>query len=1271
MISRSTVFRKALSAALAVIMAAGAVMMPGSVFSPVTAAADGGPVGDVIFNEPISTPQPYTGAGDLNWDIVDHSGYDGAYTQSAPGRKGTSELYNGFETPDHVVLQGDDIRFFGYESPAYVDSVFTDLFDVRGVSFILRPVNMDFHSFSEAGFLFNGEFDNTGTTTTYTGYALVLKCGNVAGMQENDASAVNKATLCLYYIDNEPWNSGYFQPGNVTGSRTLVSVLKTGINNKDSTPFRVSLEVDAYRAFNLYVDGMLRSSVSAADVEGGAVGPTGFGFYTGYYGHGCSILTRIYFENTEFDVNFELKDTQAEVRFVDIVGGGEIRAPEAIASVMAGQRYRIVQPRYIYSSVSGFIYILKSNSRYASIDSDIVLTYQTNPLRNTTTLFYEVKYEGDISDIGVKNARVNDEPWNSGSADDPVLVGAEDIVEYQITVFSPPGDPAATPPGYGEIRDTIPTGMTIDETGITGVKSAVPVPGAISWKLDATGMTITWSIPYGMYPVTVSARAVVNVWQSQGTLYVNSASVQAAAGFVSTDSTYHVYTPYKITEQYYEYDELAGMPTTNKLPYPYYVTKYKELEDYQARGLAEPQVRMYILKGFDIGRGFKEGIDDDVYDYLSSVIPGGFRPAGTVDDVRAFIDTLIKEWHGQNEVWNTVRFYYMPVYVTIHYADENGDPINAPSFIAEQVMPLSDYYIKMASFDPFVFNGSKWNYYDYKLTDPTTGVDMIVGDMAVYPPAGPLFPAAGMDGSKHVTLYFTDRQAVVVNFKEYKNPLNILHNKMTFFFDTDFDITAAVATSPTSGNSLFDDIDLTGVMGKVYQYSGFYTIDGGLGQAGIPGLITSACEITLFFRTQYLLIEKYHALGEDGGIIELAPDDETLFYGGDPFAGDPPAEIFSADMTKKYVYKGYKLDNDSNPLNEGTPSISSMTGDTVIIYVYELELTAEPSPSPSPELPSPSPELPSPSPSTSPSTSPSQQPQTPGGGGGGGGGGGTISTQTSPPPPSPSPSPLPGQPQTPAPSMPGTAGIGDKVPLSPFISDHVAYIIGYPEGDVRPERNVSRAETATVFFRLLTDEIRKEYWTRDNAFSDSTYSDWYNTAVSVMTSMGVIKGYPDGLFRPDGDITRAELATIAARFAGMMQMVEGEALKFNDISGHWAEASINRAAAIGWVNGYPDGSFKPEQPITRAEFMTLVNRVMGREPESADDLLPGEMAVWPDNSDTGAWYYLAVQEATNSHIPEFKAKKVPRLDFYYEYWVEMTKNRDWLSLETKWIADYS
>ena len=234
-----------------------------------------------------------------------------------------------------------------------------------------------------------------------------------------------------------------------------------------------------------------------------------------------------------------------------------------------------------------------------------------------------------------------------------------------------------------------------------------------------------------------------------------------------------------------------------------------------------------------------------------------------------------------------------------------------------------------------------------------------------------------------------------------------------------------------------------------------------------------------------------------------------------------------------------------------------------------------------------------------------------------------------------------------------TVEIEDDDALGLNTTDHFAYIVGYGNGEVRPQNNITRAEVATIFFRLLTDDVRDENLTKTNRYSDVTRADWYNTAVSTLSSMGIITGYPDGTFRPNAAITRAEFAAIAARFDN-----DGDktAAKFSDIASHWAKDEISIAYNNGWITGYPDGTFGPQRDITRAETMTLVNRVLNRQPETEDDLLPN-MTVWTDNANPNAWYYLAVQEATNSHYYKFKTNSK------YEKWTELRETRDWTQLE--------
>ena len=230
-------------------------------------------------------------------------------------------------------------------------------------------------------------------------------------------------------------------------------------------------------------------------------------------------------------------------------------------------------------------------------------------------------------------------------------------------------------------------------------------------------------------------------------------------------------------------------------------------------------------------------------------------------------------------------------------------------------------------------------------------------------------------------------------------------------------------------------------------------------------------------------------------------------------------------------------------------------------------------------------------------------------------------------------------------------------PAKPALNtaDHYAYLMGYPDGTVRPGGSITRAEATTIFFRLLTEESRSQFWATENRYSDVSTGQWYNNAVSTMTRAGIVNGYPDGTFRPNAPITRAEMAKIIALFAKL----EPSAERFPDTAGHWAEAYIRLAAGNGWIEGYPDGTFRPNQSITRAETVTMIDRVLERVPKDESRLLPhSAMLTFPDCR-PGQWFYIAVQEAANSHIYERAASE----QHGDEQWKELRDNRDWTRLE--------
>lgn len=251
------------------------------------------------------------------------------------------------------------------------------------------------------------------------------------------------------------------------------------------------------------------------------------------------------------------------------------------------------------------------------------------------------------------------------------------------------------------------------------------------------------------------------------------------------------------------------------------------------------------------------------------------------------------------------------------------------------------------------------------------------------------------------------------------------------------------------------------------------------------------------------------------------------------------------------------------------------------------------------------------------------------------------------PPPAPPDDPGPAPEPDPDEEKPPT------IPPALESKDHFAYIVGYPDGTVQPEAHISRAEVASIFFRLMTDEFRKSNWAEENPYSDVNPGSWYNNAVSTCARAGLIYGFMDGTFGGEKHITRAEFAAIAARFLSEETVPDSG---FSDLGNHWAKKEIDRAVAAGWIKGFPDGTFHPNAYITRAEVMSLVNRMLGRR--AAPEGMLADMIVWSDNP-VSAWYYAIVQEATNGHTYDRDGEYGP------ETWTGLTENRDWTELEQR------
>ena len=271
------------------------------------------------------------------------------------------------------------------------------------------------------------------------------------------------------------------------------------------------------------------------------------------------------------------------------------------------------------------------------------------------------------------------------------------------------------------------------------------------------------------------------------------------------------------------------------------------------------------------------------------------------------------------------------------------------------------------------------------------------------------------------------------------------------------------------------------------------------------------------------------------------------------------------------------------------------------------------------------------------------------------------------PPTSPSPNPQPPNPQPPNPQPPNPQHPNPQhpnppspidfdeldAPLIPFSPNHYLYLIGDTDGLIRPTDNITRAEIATIFFRLITDDLREQMWVQSNPYPDIMQRNWFNNAVSTMTNIGILHGMPNGTFEPNRAITRAEFATVVSRF--IERDYTGEDY-FRDITGHWAQTYINTIGSLGWVIGVGNGNYEPNREITRAEAAAIVNRLLVRHLATGADLLPG-MITWPDNADTTAWFYLDLQEATNSNSYEMKD------DGYHKTWIELISDPNWLALE--------
>ncbi|MCL1817171.1 MAG: hypothetical protein FWG43_06195, partial [Clostridiales bacterium] len=416
--------RRIISSLVVVCMLAGLLFIGFS--TPLIARASG----DVIINGP--EPQPLVGrfgAGDMAWDFYDHpyadvagyGGYDKAYTPKV------SEARYGFATPHHIVSLNDDIFFNGYGIAPYLDYVFARPDALTNISFTLHPEQMEFHSFSEMGFLFNGSFTESGGKKYYTGYALILKCANSAGMMEKDPSAPNNASLGVYYLNNELWDTEDFKPGDVSSTRQLRGMLVPEIKDKDNTAYNIRVEFATQTRVEL--NGVERLNIPL-DSSG-----RGFGFYAGYYEHNCDILNLLNF----YDVIIEAqtpKPAPAEAQVKFMAANTQIRVPETETGFI-GQTYTVHPPtRILYE---GKLYEYSYSNMSDLPLYDINLVYRSGGINNNTTILYYVEIDPSVyQKEPQKDARVNEGEWENGTLENPVPVALADEIEYRVTAYEPP-----------------------------------------------------------------------------------------------------------------------------------------------------------------------------------------------------------------------------------------------------------------------------------------------------------------------------------------------------------------------------------------------------------------------------------------------------------------------------------------------------------------------------------------------------------------------------------------------------------------------------------------------------------------------------------------------------------------------------------------------------------------------------------------------------------------------------------------------------------------
>jgi uncharacterized repeat protein (TIGR01451 family) len=1048
------------------------------------------PVGyDVITNYPSIYTPPGSGVvteiplAILNWNkTIDHPGYERAYTAER------SQYYNGTATPNHVVLDNSTIRFMGYGVEPYMDIYFTDDYigDFDSASFTMRPRNMNFHSFSESGFLFNGSFGGA-NNEYYTGYAVILKCGNMEGMM-----AGGIGTMSLVYMQNERMNGNSYSPGTLASTRTLIATIKRGIETLSTAPYDIRIEYRNDGGFALMLDGQL-----AAEVLVPKTNAKGLGFFTGYYEHNCSILSVVQYENVSVGIkDFEPEETSARVQFVNFLEKDNptthgIIADEQTKDGLFEDKFKVTPP----ATIAGYKYYRADRVKLDPI------TYQRNPAENLVILYY---LPDDYS-LLEKHAGVNGQTvdgTHDGTAAEPEHVDLNDYIDYEITFNAPENllpvsldsyvhtisgangaSNSYTAQGYGAAKiETLPAGryrlsdfrsvFLCNAYNASGYGEAYIFAGIVDnsvlQSLTAAQLVSRLTQIGGMINVGAGARTSLETIRTLGQfgsspyyfdVNGNQSIVIVSRSNADSNCSVVIYPPtftlqpldtYTITDVLP--DGLTLVPQNPSAGYnissnPYYtVTSAGSITDHQfVQNGQELKFQFSTLPTGATTVKFKVRVDSETHYKNTATItsnhpsyplnetsnptyhsredgpfppdPPDPPPAGQhrvtekyqkwqnnqgdtlqdntytdVNDGAAYAPgqylrnpittsdgTTIKTWryYGYQRViagsditgdsapivgippnpsWasvtedETIILYFVEdVDLNIRYqaaGSFNGSVRDGSHDLKtpyHTVIPGTDpYNMPVSHMNPFTASSTTWNY---------TGFYSLDGGLTQQ--NTPLTPAyaAIIAESKTIVLYFSDDPAITIQYREYLNDGHILkQNEQHVVSRGDpFD---PMALTPTVTNDILEKLSPSDP-GRNYEYVG-YSLDGG---AFVPDTdpetltnVQSNHRYTLYFRTNYTIIEKFHSIG---GAVLRSPDENivTQKYGGESFQSGVfpyptlPDPTNPGDTSKTWYYVGYRIGSDSDTVTYSYPSdpmIASVNSDFTVIYVYEQRQPSDP-----------------------------------------------------------------------------------------------------------------------------------------------------------------------------------------------------------------------------------------------------------------------------------------------------------------------------------------